>query len=143
MVSHAVSHIYVARKKIFKKKKHKRCVAGNFKWGFSVHNGVCPHVLQRSERTSSDLIFDHSNYAAEADSACRWYYVRTQQWLSKDSSSQFHKQQKHLLCHGAPSIASSIVGRLKASWFVGYNELDPLLCRDIWTTNNACNAKGW
>ena len=143
MASHAVSHIYVVRKKIFKKKMHKRCVLGNFKWGFSVHNGVCPQVLQRSERTSSDLIFDLSSHAAEADSACRWYYVRTQQWLSKDSSSQSHKQQKHLLCHGALSIASSIAERLKASWFVGYNELDPLLCRDIWTTNNACNAKGW
>ena len=143
MVSHAVSHADVVRKKIFKKKMHQRCVSGDFQQGFSLHNGVCPHVLQRSERTSSDLISDQSKYAAEADSACRWYYVRTQQWSSKDSSSRFHKQQKHSLCHEAPSIASSIVGRLKPSWFVGYNELDPLLCRDIWTTNNACNAKGW
>lgn len=143
MVSHAVSHTDVISKKIFKKKMHQRCVLGNFQQGFSVHNGVCPHVLQRSERTSSDLIFDHSKYAAEADSACRWYYVRTQQWLSNDSSSRFHKQQKHLPCHGALSIASLIAGRLKPSWFGGYNELDPLLCRDIWTINNVHNAKGW
>jgi len=77
MASHAVSHADVVRKKIFKKKMHQRCVSGDFQQGFSLHNGVCPHVLQRSERTSSDLISDQSKYAAEADSACRWYYVRT------------------------------------------------------------------
>jgi len=60
MVSHAAGHADVVSKKIFKKKMQKRCVLGNFKRGFSLHNGVCPHVLQRSERTSSDLIFDQS-----------------------------------------------------------------------------------
>ena len=141
MVSHVVSHTDVVSKEIFQKKIHQRCVVGNFQQGFSVHNGVCPHGLQRSERTSSDLIFDQSSHAAEANSVCWQFDARTH--TCNSYSSRFHKQRKHLLCHGAPSIASSMKGRLKASWFVGCNELDPLLCRDIWTTNNACNAKGW
>jgi hypothetical protein len=141
MVSHAVSHTDVVSKEIFQKKIHQRCVVGNFQQGFSVHNGVCPHGLQRSERTSSDLIFDQSSHAAEADSVCRQFDARTH--TCNSYSSRFHKQQNHLLYHAAPFIASSMKGRLKASWFVGYNELDPLLCRDIWTTNNACNARGW
>ena len=143
MVSHAVSHTVKVSKKIFRKKMPQWCVAGNLQRGFSVHNGMCPHALQRSERTSSDLNFDHSSHAADADSARRWYYVRTQQLSSKNSSSRFQKQQNHLLCHEAPFIVSSKTGQSKPLWFEGYNEFDPLLYRDIWTTNNACNAKGW
>jgi len=45
---------------------HKWRVLSNFKWGFSVHNGMRPHVLQRSERTSSDLIFKLFLYSRQS-----------------------------------------------------------------------------
>ena len=143
MVSHTVSHTNAIRKKILQKKTYQRCVAFISQRGFSVHNGTCSHALQRSERTSSDLSFDQGNHGAEADSVCRWYHVRTQQCLNKNSSSQFHKQQRHCLYHEAPFIALLMMDRLKASWFVEYNGSDPLLCRNTWITNNAYSARGW
>ena len=105
--------------------------------------GTCTQCVPVVLLANRDQLFDRSDRASNTSFVCWQSNVRFYLCKIRIYFLQFQNLPYLYASQEAPFIVSSHLVISKPSRFVGYNELDPLLCRDIWTTNNVFSAIGW
>ena len=105
--------------------------------------GTCTQCVPVMLLANRDHLLDRSDRASTTSFVCWQSNVRFYLCKIRIYFLQFQNLPYLYASQEAPFIVSSHLVISKPSRFVGYNELDPLLCRDIWTTNNVFSARGW
>ena len=105
--------------------------------------GTCTQCVPVVLLANRDQFLDRSDQASNTSFVCWLSNVRFYLCKIRIYFLQFQNLPYLYASQEAPFIVSSHLVISKPSRFVGYNELDPLLCRDIWTTNNVFSARGW
>ena len=105
--------------------------------------GTCTQCVPVVLLANCDQFPDRSDRASNSSFVCWQSIVRFYLCKLRIFCLQFQNLPYLYASQEAPFIVSSHLVISKPSRFVGYNELDPLLCRDIWTTNNVFSARGW
>ena len=155
MVSHAVSHTLVTtavnnklevRSAFRFRKTTSKIPCAIFSLVHVLHHvslGTCTQCVPVVLLANRDQLFDRSDRASNTSFVCWQSNVRFYLCKIRIYFLQFQNLPYLYASQEAPFIVSSHLVISKPSRFVGYNELDPLLCRDIWTTNNVFSARGW
>ena len=105
--------------------------------------GTCTQCVPVVLLANRDQFLDRSDRASNTSFVCWLSNVRFYLCKIRIYFLQFQNLPSLYASQEAPFTVSSHLVISKPSRFVGYNELDPLLCRDIWTTNNVFSARGW
>ena len=155
MVSHVVSHTLVTtavnnrlevRSAFRFRKTTSKIPCAIFSLVHVLHHvslGTCTQCVPVVLLANRDQLFDRSDRASNTSFVCWQSNVRFYLCKIRIYFLQFQNLPYLYASQEAPFIVSSHLVISKQSRFVGYNELDPLLFRDIWTTNNVFSARGW
>ena len=155
MVSHVVSHTLVTtavnnklevRSAFRFRKTTSKISCAIFSLVHVLHHvslGTCTQCVPVVLLANRDQLFDRSDRASNTSFVCWQSNVRFYLCKIRIYFLQFQNLPYLYASQEAPFIVSSHLVISKQSRFVGYNELDPLLFRDIWTTNNVFSARGW